>query len=81
MYNTNESGEVYMLKRLAIIKSPKGKYSEKMGIIVAIRDEQHNSGNERVYSYKLLLDGQISGWLPGECLEFCEFIPKHNEAI
>ncbi|MGI6421493.1 MAG: hypothetical protein ACOX0N_04715 [Syntrophomonadaceae bacterium] len=72
-----------MLKRLARIKSPTGKFTERIGIIVAVRDEQQSSGNERVYSYKLLLDGQISGWLPGECVELCELIPRprHIEAI
>ncbi len=70
-----------MLKQLATVKGPAGKDTGKTGIIVAIRDEQHNSGNERVYLYKLLLDGQISGWLPGEYLEFHESMPRHTEAI
>ena len=70
-----------MLKELAIVKGPAGDYHGKTGIIVAIRDEQRSSNEERSCSYKLLVDGQISGWVPSEWLEFSGTIPSQDEAM
>jgi hypothetical protein len=60
-----------VLKKLAIVKGQGGYYAGKTGIIVAIRDEQIRD-NERKYLYKLLIDGQITGWLAGEWLNVLE---------
>ncbi len=70
-----------MLKKLALVKGPAGYYDGKMGMIVAVRDEQRTSRQERTCLYKLLVDGQISSWLPGECVEIVEPIFSQDEAI
>ncbi len=70
-----------MLKKLAMVKGPAGYCDGKMGIIVAIRDEQRTSSKERTCLYKLLVDGQISSWLPSEWLDILEPIPSQDEAM
>ncbi len=69
-----------MLKKLALVKGQGGYFAGKMGIIVAIRDEQISS-EERTCLYKLLVDGQISGWLPREWINILEDNPSQDEAM
>lgn len=70
-----------MLKKLAMVKGPAGDYGGKMGVVVAIRDEQQDHSKMRTCSYKILVDGQISGWLPGEWLEWAESHLRQGAAI
>ncbi len=65
-----------MLKKLALVNGPAGCYDGKIGVIVAVCDKQRSRNKAQTRLYKLLVDEQISSWLPSEWLEILEAITQ-----
>lgn len=64
----NDGGD-HMLHKYARVKAPATHYDSKIGLIVASKEEILAKGDEKEFSYRILINGQIGVWLSSSCLE------------